>query len=184
MRSAWSDSRVRARPKVSLAVRCLIFVAVAFAIAGDFALKRYGDDRQTRHLVACLLLWEACAIFWVLAYRHRLPNPPTPRRCPMANVHDEKRLELERALERAQVELLAASRAMNLDAGPYIRYPVVVVSFDDNRQFVLAPVSASAPTLAAAFVAFVAAYNATIEGRKGMDEKRLAGLKGPGPGKP
>jgi multidrug transporter EmrE-like cation transporter len=58
---------------VSAAARMLIVAAVAFTVAGDYALKRYGDDRRTSHLVACLVLWEVCALLWVLAYRHRLP---------------------------------------------------------------------------------------------------------------
>lgn len=78
--------------------------------------------------------------------------------------------------------VIRTSRALNIEENPYVRYPLAV-SFDDDRGFILTAdsVSVSAPTLAAAFVAWVATYSATIEGRQKMDEKRLVGLKGPGP---
>lgn len=50
-----------------------IVFAVTFAVAGDYYLKRYGDERRSWDLVLCLVLWEVCALGWVLAYRQHLP---------------------------------------------------------------------------------------------------------------
>lgn len=53
----------------------ILFVSTAalFAVAGDYHLKLYGDLRQWRNLVACLLLWEVCAMMWVFAQRENIP---------------------------------------------------------------------------------------------------------------
>jgi multidrug transporter EmrE-like cation transporter len=53
--------------------KIFILFAVAFAVAGDYYLKRYGDERRGWDLVLCLVLWEVCALGWVLAYRQHLP---------------------------------------------------------------------------------------------------------------
>lgn len=53
-------------------IRLGIVLAVAFAIWGDYYLKRYSDARATAHLIACLLLWDVCALCWVFVYRQRV----------------------------------------------------------------------------------------------------------------
>jgi multidrug transporter EmrE-like cation transporter len=53
--------------------KALTVLAVAFAVTGDFYLKRYGDSRSWRDLAACLTLWEACAVSWVFVYRQNVP---------------------------------------------------------------------------------------------------------------
>lgn len=50
-----------------------IVFAVTFAAAGDYYLKRYGDERRGWDLVWCLVLWEVCAFGWVLAFRQHVP---------------------------------------------------------------------------------------------------------------
>ncbi len=51
----------------------LIVVAASFSVAGDVALKNFGDHRRGWDLFACLALWECCACAWVLAYLWKLP---------------------------------------------------------------------------------------------------------------
>jgi multidrug transporter EmrE-like cation transporter len=58
---------------VSAAAKLLIVLAVSLAVTGDFFLKCYGDLRSWGDLAACLILWEACAIMWVFAYRQNVP---------------------------------------------------------------------------------------------------------------
>jgi multidrug transporter EmrE-like cation transporter len=58
---------------LSPAAKLLIVLAVGLAVTGDYFLKRYGDLRSWRDLTACLVLWEACAISWVFAYRQNVP---------------------------------------------------------------------------------------------------------------
>lgn len=55
------------------AAKLLIVLAVSLAVTGDFFLKRYGDLRSRWDLAVCLLLWEACAVSWVFAYRQNVP---------------------------------------------------------------------------------------------------------------
>ena len=58
-----------------MSTKPLLFVIIAalFSVAGDVALKRFGDNRSIRDLIWCLVLWEFCATAWVLAYLWRLP---------------------------------------------------------------------------------------------------------------
>jgi multidrug transporter EmrE-like cation transporter len=50
-----------------------IVFAVTFAVIGDYYLKRYGDQRRGTDLLLCLVLWEVCALGWVLAFRQHVP---------------------------------------------------------------------------------------------------------------
>lgn len=53
--------------------KCFIVVAVAFAVTGDYFLRRYSDTRSWFDVITCLTLWEVCAVMWVFAYRQHVP---------------------------------------------------------------------------------------------------------------
>lgn len=53
--------------------KLLILAAVVLTVAGDYYLKKYGDTRQVVFMIWCILLWNACEVFWILAYRYKLP---------------------------------------------------------------------------------------------------------------
>lgn len=58
---------------MSVTAKLFMVFAVCFAVTGDYFLKLYGDTRKGWDLCACLVLWEICALMWVVAYRQHVP---------------------------------------------------------------------------------------------------------------
>ena len=116
--------------------KALIVVAVLFTVAGDYALKLYGDGRATRHLVACLTLCESlCKLN--LSHCRRVTDVAALAQCTSLQV-----LNLSHCAGLDDVTGLARSTSLQVlyvygrttESPPLRGVAVVCVQIDANRR--------------------------------------------------